>query len=58
MRELVEKLLKSDISTYQISKESGVSYMTINDLVNEKSSISKARFETIEKLYTYAQRVL
>ncbi len=42
MRELVEKLLKSDISTYQISKESGVSYMTVNDLVNEKSSISKA----------------
>ena len=54
MREQVEKLLRSDLSAYRISKEANVPYMTVNDLVNGKSSIDNAKFSTIEKLYNYA----
>ena len=55
MRELVEKLLKSDISAYKISKEASVPYMTVNDLVNGKSKLDNAKFSTVEKLYNYAK---
>lgn len=55
MREVVENLLKSDISAYKISKQSGVAYMTVNDLVNGKSSIDNAKFITIENLYKYSK---
>lgn len=54
MRKVVEDLLRSDISAYRISKEANVPYMTVNDLVNGKSSIDNAKFYTIEKLYNYA----
>lgn len=56
MRKLVEKLLKSDISAYKISKEASVPYMTVNDLRNKKTSIDNAKFITIEKLYNYATK--
>lgn len=55
MRKLVEKLLKSDISAYKISKEASVPYMTVNDLVNGKSKLDNAKFSTVEKLYNYAK---
>lgn len=54
MRKVVEDLLRSDISAYRISKEANVPYMTVNDLINGKSSIDNAKFSTIEKLYSYA----
>ena len=54
MRKVVEDLLRSDISAYRISKDANVPYMTVNDLVNGKSSIDNAKFSTIEKLYNYA----
>ena len=54
MREEVEKLLQSDLSAYSISKGANVPYMTVNDLVNGKSSIDNAKYSTIEKLYNYA----
>lgn len=54
MRKTVEALLRSDISAYRISKEANVPYMTVNDLINGKSSIDNAKFSTIEKLYNYA----
>ena len=54
MRDEVEKLLHSNLSAYRISKEANVPYMTVNDLVNGKSSIDNAKYSTIEKLYNYA----
>lgn len=54
MRKVVEELLNSDLSAYRISKDANVPYMTVNDLVNGKSSIDNAKFSTIEKLYNYA----
>ena len=57
MREQVEKLLKSDISAYKISKGAGVPYMTVNDLINGKSNLDNAKFSTVEKLYNYAETI-
>lgn len=54
MRKEVENLLHSDISAYRLSKEANIPYMTVNDLINGKSSIDNAKFSTIEKLYNYA----
>lgn len=54
MRKEVEDLLRSDLSAYRISKEANVPYMTINDLINGKSSIDNAKFSTVEKLYNYS----
>ncbi len=54
MRKDVEKLLHSDLSAYRIAKEAGIPYMTVNDLMNGKSTIDNAKFSTIEKLYNYA----
>lgn len=57
MKKTVERLLKSDVSTYKISKGAGVPYMTVNDLRNGKSSIDNAKYGTIEKLYNYAMSI-
>lgn len=57
MREQVENLLRSDISAYKISKEAGVPYMTVNDLINGKSKLDNAKFSTVEKLYNYAEGI-
>lgn len=57
MREQVEKLLKSDISAYKISKGAGVPYMTVNDLINGKSNLDNAKFSTVEKLYSYSETI-
>lgn len=57
MRKEVEELLRSDLSAYRIAKEADVPYMTVNDLVNGKSSIDNAKFSTIEKLYNYAKNL-
>ena len=57
MRKEVEELLNSDLSAYRISKEADVPYMTVNDLINGKSSIDNAKFSTIEKLYKYAKSI-
>lgn len=54
MRKTVKALLHADISAFRISKEAGVPYMMVNDLVNGKSIIDNAKFSTIEKLYKYA----
>ena len=38
------------ISAYRLSKESGVPYMTINDLINKKTSLAKCNSETVYKI--------
>ena len=38
------------ISAYRLSKDSGVPYMTINDLINSKTSLTKCNAETVYKI--------
>lgn len=51
----IEKLFKEE-SGYAISKNSGIPYQTVQDLRNGKSSLEKARYETIKSLYNYAKK--
>lgn len=51
----IEKLFKEE-SGYEISKKSGLPYQTVQDLRNGKSSLEKARYETIKSLYNYAKK--
>ena len=57
MREIVEKLLNDTTNVSKLSKDSGVPYMTLSDLVKGKTAISDARFKTIEALYNYALKL-
>lgn len=53
MRKNIENLINSDISSYRISKETGIPYTTVNELRNGTRSIDKANFLTIETLSNY-----
>ncbi|WIK66590.1 hypothetical protein [Globicatella sanguinis] len=53
MRKNIENLINSDISSYRISKETGIPYTTVNELKNGTRSIDKANFLTIETLSNY-----
>lgn len=55
LREAVEALLKSDISAYKISKESGLPYMIVNDLLTGDSQLDETDFSTVEKLFEFAE---
>lgn len=41
---------KKNISAYRLSKDSGVPYMTINDLFNKKTTICKCNAKTVYKI--------
>ena len=43
-------LIQKRMTAYRLSKLSGVPYMTVNDLVNETTSIRDARFSTVMAL--------
>ena len=57
MREKIEKLLKSEISTSAIAKGAGVPWSTVADLRNEKTSMDKMALLTAEKLYDFAEEL-
>lgn len=40
----------NNVSSYKLSKITGIPYMTINDLINEKTSIAKCNCETVYKI--------
>ncbi|HCC5607600.1 TPA: hypothetical protein M5605_002522 [Staphylococcus aureus] len=46
-------LLQSDIQSNQIANDTGISKVTISNLRRETADISKATFETVNKLYNY-----
>ncbi|SUL87733.1 hypothetical protein [Staphylococcus aureus] len=46
-------LLPSDIQTNQIANDTGISKVTISNLRRKTADISKATFETVNKLYNY-----
>ena len=57
MREQIEKLLNSEISTSAIAKGAGVPWSTVSDLRKGKTSLDKMTLLTAEKLFSFAQSV-
>ncbi|WP_432720432.1 hypothetical protein [Staphylococcus shinii] len=55
MKEIIQKLLDSDISSYKIGKETGVSNSIIQRLRSGNRSIGNLTLDTAEKLYEYAK---
>ena len=55
MREQIEKLLNSDISTSAIAKGAGVPWSTVADIRKGKTSIDKMALLTAERLYDFAE---
>lgn len=55
MREQIEKLLKSEISTSEIAKGAGVPWSTVADLRKGKTSMDKMALLTAERLYDFAE---
>lgn len=47
---LREVLQNNHVSAYQLSKKSGVPYMTINDICNGKTDLAKSSAETVFRL--------
>ncbi|SFT32274.1 Cro/C1-type HTH DNA-binding domain-containing protein [Lachnospiraceae bacterium XBD2001] len=50
LRELMEE---KDVSSYQLSKDTGIPYATLNDLINGKRDFHKITAETLYRLATY-----
>lgn len=57
MREQIEKLLNSEISTSAIAKGAGVPWSTVSDLRKGKTSLDKMALLTAEKLFSFAQSI-
>lgn len=53
MREVIERLLKSDLSAYEISKQTGVNASAIQRLRAGKQTIDESKYSNIEKLTQY-----
>lgn len=53
MRKNVEKLFNSEISSYKISKDTGITNSTVTRLRNGSSNIDDAKFIHVEKLNNY-----
>ena len=47
---LNEVLIEKWISMYKLSKDSGIPYMTLNDIINGKTNLSKCNAETVYRL--------
>ena len=57
MREQIEKLLNSKISTTAIAKGADVPWSTVSDLRKGKNSMDKMALLTAEKLYDLAEEL-
>ena len=57
MREQIEKLLNSEISTTAIAKGADVPWSTVSDLRKGKTSMDKMALFTAEKLYDFAEEL-
>ena len=57
MREQIEKLLNSEISTTAIAKGADVPWSTVSDLRKGKTSMDKMALLTAEKLYNLAEEL-
>lgn len=52
-KQTIKKLLDSDISGYQIFKNTGISQSRISDLRKGKRQLGGIALDTAEKLYNY-----
>ena len=55
MRQTIQKLLDSPLSTSTISQGADLPWSTVTDLRKGKSSMDKMAFLTAEKLYDFAK---
>ena len=53
----IEELLNSEISSYKISKDSGVSYSLISDYRNNKRKIENMTLQVANKLIRYSEEL-
>lgn len=53
MREKIEKLIKSDLTNYEIWKGSGVASSKISDLRHGKANLNNISLRNAERLYLY-----
>ncbi len=53
MRQQIQNLLNSDITSYELSKETGVSNSVLSRLRSGEREIGKLTLETAEKLYQF-----
>ena len=53
----IEELLNSEISSYKISKDSGVSYSLISDYRNNKRKIENMTLQVANKLIKYTEEL-
>lgn len=55
---MIQKLIDSDITGYQIFKDTGLSQTVMSSLRTGKRDIDNLRLGTAEKLYEYAKAYL
>ena len=53
----IEELLNSEISSYKIAKDSGVSYSLISDYRNSKRKIENMTLQVAKKLIKYTEEI-
>ena len=53
----IEELLNSEISSYKISKDSGVAYSLISDYRNGKRKLENMTLQVAKKLIRYAEEL-
>ena len=53
----IEELLNSEISSYKIAKDSGVSYSLISDYRNSKRKIENMTLQVANKLIRYSEEI-
>ena len=53
----IEELLNSEISTYKIAKDSGVTYSLLSDYRNSKRKIENMTLQVSKKLIRYNERL-
>lgn len=58
MRKVIENLLNSEITAYEISKQTGVSNSVISRLKSGERTIGKLSLDTAEKLYDYGTEIM
>ena len=57
MRELIKKLLDSDVSAYRIGKEADIATAIILNLRNGKRDVDNISLATAEKMAAYQQKI-
>lgn len=56
-KKTIKKLIDSDITGYQIYKETGLSQTIMSSLRNGSRKLNNITLETAEKLYNYQKKI-